>query len=75
MPAQSPGRANVRNSGKDRTLSKYCWIGGIVYGLGGVGAAAVSASKLWGSVGAGSLLQSALADGLLWPAALVRWLT
>nr|NIS43161.1 hypothetical protein [Desulfuromonadales bacterium] len=56
-------------------MSKYCWIGGIVYGLGGVGAAAVSASKLWGSVGAGSLLQSALADGLLWPAALVRWLT
>jgi hypothetical protein len=56
-------------------LSKYCWIGCIVYGLGGVSAAAVRSSELWGSVGAGSLIQAALADGLLWPMALVRWLT
>jgi hypothetical protein len=73
-PAKVEGLPGCHRQKKDGTLSKYYWIGGIVYGLGTVTIAALRTAELWGSVGMASLIQSAMADGLLWPLTLARWL-
>jgi len=73
-PAKVEGLPECHRQEKDGTLSKYVWIGGIVYGLGTVTIAALRTAELWGSTGMASLIQSAMADGLLWPLTLARWL-
>jgi hypothetical protein len=73
-PAKVEGLPGCHRQKKDGTLSKYLWIGGIVYGLGTVTIAALRTAELWGSTGMVSLIQSAMADGLLWPFTLARWI-
>jgi hypothetical protein len=73
-PAKTEDLPGCHGQEKDGTLSKYFWIGGIVYGLGTATAAALRTAELWGSTGMVSLIQSAMSDGLLWPITLARWL-